>query len=479
MQISHHGAFIDGIEVEGGGKLVRRPDPANLDTVVSEFNLSTLEQVDAAVERAITAQRDWARTTGGFRATVLHRAADALGSEADSFAAEITAIEGKTIREATGEVLRARDTLRIAAEMARIGHDRAAGSDELGTRLITQRRPLGVAALITPWNFPIGITVRKAAPALAAGNAVVLKPSSMAAWPSVRLAALMTAAGLPTGLLGVVLGEAEVAKRLLENAAIAGISFTGSTEVGRQIASVGHARAVPVQAEMGGHSPVIVADDADLDVAADIAVRGAFFAAGQTCTATRRVIVNSGRAAGLREAIIARAAALTMGPGTDADTDVPPMISADRRDAFALQLARAEKDGVERIRLLPLEDHHARGAYHVPTLLAGVARGSWVSRTELFGPALSLISVADEHEALEVANDVGFGLSAAIVTTRRELVEEFLAVAESGMLHVNRPTVGSDPQMPFGGIKDSSIGAREQSWEGFAFFTTQQTVYLR
>lgn len=473
------GSFIDGrpVTAKVTDTIVVRRDPADETVEVSRHHLAELVNLNDAIAGARDAQAEWRRERPGMRARVLHRAASMLEEQLEDAATEITRQEGKLLAEARVEVSRAADSLRIAAELARIGLDSSTASDEPGTNLFTRHRPLGVVGLVTPWNFPLGIPVRKASTALAAGNSAVLKPSPLSLSPALRLAKTLIDAGLPPGCFNVVCGDDEIGRNLASRHDIDGISFTGSTPVGEEIITATVANGIPCQAEMGGNSPLIVTDDVDVEFAAEVAVRGAFSGAGQTCTATRRIVATPGIRPRFVDAFLARTRALTIGPGTDPSSEVAPLVSRDHRDRVLAHVERALADGSDLLYGGEALATQPDGAFMLPTILRVRGPESYAAQHEIFGPVVALLDAADLADALAIANQSRYGLSASIVTQSAQAVEAFLCEVEAGMLHVNRPTVGSDPQMPFGGMKASAYGPREQAAASFNFFAHQQTVY--
>jgi acyl-CoA reductase-like NAD-dependent aldehyde dehydrogenase len=474
------GNFIAGMEaIPPDRALLVRKNPADEREVLVRHVSANAEDIECAFAIAREAGTEWGRTQGPRRAEILHRAATLIESDTGDAAAEISLHAGKTRRDADAEVARAASLFRFFAEQARNADGEIGDAEESGTTIFNRREPIGTVGLITPWNFPLAIPARKVAPALAFGNTVVLKPSPLAALPALRLAATLVAAGLPAGCLNVVVGDAEAGQALTESDHLDALSFTGSTTVGRLLIDRLASR-IPVQAEMGGHSPVIVLRDADLETAAEIIVRGAFQAAGQTCTATRRAIVEKSVYTPVLKRLVERASRLRLGPPIEPATDVPPLIASERRDAVEAELERALAEGAklrEGGRRPGGELHH--GAYLQPTLLDDVTPEMRIAQREVFGPVLSLMTADDFDDALEIAERTPFGLSAAIVTNDLGKALEFARSVRTGMVHVNRPTVGSDPQMPFGGARDSSHGPAEQGLEARCFYTHVKTVYLR
>lgn len=455
-------------------------DPADRREIVARYEPHTPAQVAEAAGRAQAAQADWGDTPGPRRAEVLYRAAELLGRRAAELARLIVAEEGKLLSDAAGEVGRAGSVLRFhAGEAERMGGE-LADSLERSTLAYTRRRALGVVGLITPWNFPIAIPAWKLAPALAAGNAVLIKPSSLAPGAVVGLVEVLREAGVPEDAVQVLLGGAAVGEALVDDPRVRAVSFTGSTAVGQLLAQRAQARGARFQGELGGNSPLVVLADADVEQVVELACQGAFGAAGQKCTATRRLIVERPVYESLLEGLARRAGEMVVGPGGRVGVEVPPLIdtAAAERVIEAIHQARAlgalVATGGERA-----NGELSHGSFVLPTVLYEVAPGMRVLDEEVFGPLCSVTPAADLDEAIALANAVPYGLSAAICTNDMRRAFTFVERCEAGMVHVNRATPGGDPHMPFGGLKASTAsGYREQGSEGLRFFSEQQTVYL-
>jgi acyl-CoA reductase-like NAD-dependent aldehyde dehydrogenase len=460
---------------------ITRNNPADAGEVVATYERNDPEDVAAACARADEEGRpSWARLPGPARAAVLHQAANLLAERADEIALGITREEGKVLSDARGETLRAAAVLRFhAGEAERFG-GHAADSAEPSTIAWTRRRPVGVVALITPWNFPIAIPAWKLAPALACGNAVVLKPSSQAPGGALALVQALHDAGVPEAAVQVMIGSSEIGTALIEDEHVGAVSFTGSNAVGRELERRLAARSVRFQAELGGNNPLIVLADADLERAARIACDGAFLAAGQKCTATRRVIAEAPVYEALLAAIARRAAAMKIGNGVDPAVEVPPLVEQAAADEVqdAIDAATAAGATVTSGGHAP-GGALAAGSYILPTVLRDVAPGMKVVDEEVFGPVCAVLPADDAGAAIELANDVPYGLSASICTNDLARAFAFIERIDAGMVHVNRPTPGADPHLPFGGVKASSVsGYREQGHAAVEFFSEGQTVYL-
>jgi acyl-CoA reductase-like NAD-dependent aldehyde dehydrogenase len=455
-------------------------NPADAREIVATYERHSVEDVAAAVERAQQAQGSWGGTPGPQRGEVLHRAARLLEGRAEQLTRLIVAEEGKLLSDAAGEVARAGAVLRFhAGEAERMGGE-LADSFERATVAFTRRRALGVVGLITPWNFPIAIPAWKLAPALAAGNAVLIKPSSLAPGAVVGLVECLHEAGVPTDALAVLIGSGAVGEALADDPRVGALSFTGSTAVGRMLEQRLAARGARFQGELGGNSPLVVLADADVDAVVELACQGAFGAAGQKCTATRRLIVERPLYEPVLAGLAARAARLRVGAGDAPGVEVPPLINA----AAAVEVTEA----IEQARALGAvvdcgggrgEGELSHGGFVLPTVLHDVGAGMRVIDEEVFGPVCTVSPAADLDAAIELANATPYGLSTAVATNDMARAFAFIERCEAGMVHVNRATPGGDPHMPFGGLRDSAAGGyREQGSAAVHFFSEQQTVYL-
>jgi acyl-CoA reductase-like NAD-dependent aldehyde dehydrogenase len=457
------------------GRTYEKRNPWRPDEVVGVHAAASAVDAETAVAAAAEAQPGWARLPAAERATILRRAADLLERRAETVAQDMTAEMGKPLREARGEAARAATILRFAAgEAWRPGGEVYEASVPDQT-LYTRRRPVGVVGLITPWNFPAAIPAWKLAPALAYGNTVVLKLGYEAPRTGLHLAECLAEAGLPPGVLNVLTGAgSEVGAELVRNAGVDAISFTGSVPVGRSVRDQATARGCRVQLELGGHNPAIVMADAELDRTVEAVYAGAFWSAGQKCTATRRVYVEEGVYDEFRERLLERVEAGRVGDPADPDTEVGPLVSETAMDGVlaAIERGRAEggtvATGGQRV---------GAGFAVAPTVFEEVADDAFLSCEEVFGPVAGLYRFATLDEALARANAVEFGLSAAIFTRDLRAVQRFTTEAQAGILHVNSQTAGADVHVPFGGIKGSGWGPHEQGRAALEFYTSTVTVY--
>ncbi|MDQ3044126.1 MAG: aldehyde dehydrogenase family protein, partial [Chloroflexota bacterium] len=410
-----------------------------------------------------------------------YKASEILSARTESIGQELTREEGKTLKEGIGETTRACQILRYFAGEAQQPSGEHYPSVNPLTLLYTVREPLGVVGVITPWNFPIAIPAWKIAPALAFGNTVVFKPASYTPLCAVRLVEALAEAGLPAGVLNLVTGgAANVGDPLVRDERVAGITFTGSNEVGRELRAITAERGAKLQLEMGGKNPAIVLADADLDHALGQVIMGAMMSSGQKCTATSRAIVDRSIATQFTERLTERIAALVVGDPLQAATQIGPVISAESARRIAGEIESAQRDGA---RLLTSDEPlvgngRSQGHFVRPTLFDQVERGSKLGQDELFGPVLGVITVDGLDEAVEVANQVRFGLSASIFTRDLGKALRFVREIQAGIVHVNSETAGAEPHVPFGGMKGSSSYSREQGKAARDFYTQTKTVYL-
>ncbi|WP_016746921.1 aldehyde dehydrogenase family protein [Rhizorhabdus wittichii] len=468
---------IGGERIAGPAAAERR-NPSDLSDLVATTPEGDAALIDRAIAAAAAAQPGWAARSPEARGDILDRAAALLIERADDLGVLLAREEGKTCAEGRAEVVRAARIFRYFGGEALRLHGRSLASVRPGLEVSTRQEPLGVVGLITPWNFPIAIPAWKTAPALAFGNAVVLKPAGITPAIISAMADALEDAGLPPGLFNLVFTPGSVAGRLVEDSRVAALSFTGSTGVGRRLAVAAAEHGKRVQLEMGGKNPLVVLDDADLDRAVAIALDGAFFGSGQRCTASSRLIVTDGIHDRFVAALTEAAARLRVGHALDPDTQIGPVASEEQRDTIEAYLSIAVEQGGriacggERLRR-PTE-----GYFLAPALITGTTAEMRVNREEIFGPVASVVRVADFDEALAVANGSAFGLSAGIVTTSLAHAGAFRARAQAGMVMVNAPTAGVDYHVPFGGTKASSMGPREQGFAAQDFYTRTKTAYV-
>ncbi len=457
-------------------------NPANTDETVGLFQGSGAEDVQAACESAAKALACWSALPVPRRGEYLFKAAEILESRLNKLAEEMTREEGKTLPESKGEVKRAINIFRYFAGEGARQFSYQIPSERENVFCYTLRKPLGVVALITPWNFPSAIPAWKTAPALVGGNAVVLKPASLAPLSAYRLVEALHEAGLPPGVVNYVTGSGGTAgNALVEHPAIRAVSFTGSCEVGNALYEKVARRKIRVQLEMGGKNPTVVLKDADLDYAADILVNGGFFSTGQKCTACSRAVVEKAVYEPLVEKLLARTRKLKIGNGLEPGVEIGPAVDANQLETDLKYIEIAKKEGA---RLLCGGNRLTGGIYDKgyfiePTIFAGVTPEMRVAQEEVFGPVLALMVANDFEDAMRLANCVRFGLSASIVSKDLTRVHQFINRIEAGLITVNLPTAGVEYQLPFGGTKESSFGLREQGPQALDFYTETRTVYLK
>ena len=472
MDFAH---YIGG-EWVGDSDVTTNTSPANRDDVIGTYARGDAARVDQAVSAALAAQPNWASASPQLRHDVLERAGALIVERKDELGRLLAREEGKTIAEAVGETVRASQVFKFFAGEALRNTGDAVASVRPGIDVMIEREAVGVIGLITPWNFPIAIPAWKLAPALAYGNAVVMKPAELTPGCAWELAKILDEAGCPAGIFNLVMGPgSKVGARIVEHQDIAAVSFTGSVATGRQVAVDCAARGKKVQLEMGGKNPMVVVDDADLDVAVGACLNGAFFSTGQRCTASSRLIVTAGIHDAFLDKLTAAAADLVIGDPLDTKTQIGPVVDQGQLDQNLEYLALAATEGCD-VRGGGLGN--GNGFFMHPAIFAGASNQMRVSREEIFGPMASVIKVADYDEALAVANDTEFGLSSGICTTSLKLATDFRRNAKAGMVMVNLPTAGVDYHVPFGGRKGSSYGPREQGSYAREFYTTVKTSYI-
>jgi acyl-CoA reductase-like NAD-dependent aldehyde dehydrogenase len=458
------------------GSTYEKRNPWRPSEVTGVFQASDADDAREAVAAAAAAFPGWAKLPAPSRAAFMTKAADAIEARAERIAQDMTAEMGKPLREARMEAARAATILRFAAGEAwrPIGEVYAASVPL--QRLYTVRRPLGVVGLITPWNFPIAIPVWKLAPALIHGNAIVLKLGYEAPRTGLHVAECFAEAGLPPGVLNVLTGAgSKVGAEIVSNPGVRAISFTGSVPVGRSVRDEATARDCRVQLELGGHNPLIVTASAELDRAVEASYAGAFWSAGQKCTATRRILIEDSVYDAFREKLIARVTAGKIGDPADPEVEVGPVVNEGAMDDIlgAVERARSEGGTV----LAGGERADDDGFLIAPTVFEGLADDAELSCEEVFGPVTSLYRYSTFDEAIERANAVRFGLSASIFTRDLRETQRFTSEIQAGIIHVNSQTAGADVHVPFGGVKGSGWGPHEQGRAAIEFYTETVTVY--
>ena len=470
-----HSNLIDGEWV--GGEAAPNLNPANTAEVVGEYARGTAEDAARAIAAAKAAFPAWSRSGPLQRHEVLKKAAAEILARKDELGRLLSREEGKTLAEGVGETIRAAqifeffagETLRLTGEIV--------PSVRPGVGVEITREAIGPVGIITPWNFPIAIPAWKIAPALAWGNTVVIKPADLVPGCTWAIVDILHRAGLPKGVLNLVMGRGStVGQALLDSPDIRAISFTGSQNTGRRVAEASIKVMRKFQLEMGGKNPMVVLDDADLEVAVEACLNGAFYSTGQRCTASSRLIVTDGIHDRFVARLSERMAALKVGDPLDASVQIGPVVDQSQLDQDEGYIKLGAEEGAELVGGERLK-RDTEGFFLAPALLVGATNAMRSSREEIFGPVASVIRVKDYDEALATANDTEFGLSSGICTTSLKYATHFKRNAEAGMVMVNLPTAGVDFHVPFGGSKGSSYGAREQGRYAAEFYTTIKTAY--
>lgn len=472
-----NGEWLDSIS----GKTAPNINPVNIKEVIGTTQLASRDEARKAVEAAYNAFKGWKNTPAPARGRIIARAARMMGDNKEDLAQVLTREEGKTIAEARGELTRAINVVEFCAGESRRMTGETIPSELPSNFAYTIKEPHGVVACITPWNFPIAIPAWKIAPALVAGNTVVFKPATITPGTAVRLTEIFNEAGLPAGVLNLVLGSgSEAGDEIVNHPAVRAISFTGSTETGLKLYEQVARRGVKVQAEMGGKNPVVVLEDCDMDLAVESTAQGAFGSTGQRCTATSRAVVIDKIADEFVEKIVARANSFRLGPGADPETDIGPSVDESQFNTVLKYIEIGREDGAELLCGGKRASGNGldRGYFVEPTVFDRVTTDMRIAQEEIFGPVLSVLRVKDFDEAMTVANDSQYGLSSSVFTNDTNMVYRFVDEIESGMTHINSPTTGGEAHIPFGGTKATGIGAREQGSTSLDFYTELKVVYV-
>lgn len=473
-----HRLLIDGHWHKGIGT-TPNINPSDTRDVIGLHEVADAALTDAAIDAAHRAAAGWAASTPQQRCDVLDRVGTLLLERRGALGELLAREEGKTLPEAVGEVTRAGQIFKYHAHLALHADGETVASTRPGIRVEVSREPLGVVGVITPWNFPMAIPAWKIAPALACGNTVVFKPADLVPGSAAALAAIIQECGLPAGAFNMVHGPgAVVGQRIVDDPRVAAVSFTGSAHTGQQIAAACARRMARHQLEMGGKNPLVVLDDADLDVAVECAIQGAFHATGQRCTASSRLIVTRGIYTRLRDALTERTRALRVGHALHGTTQIGPVVDARQleQDLRYIDIGRAE--GARLACGGGLIQRDTPGHYLAPALFVDADNAMRISQEEIFGPVAALIPARDAEEALFLANETPFGLSAGVCTTSLRWATHFQRQLRAGMVMVNTPTAGVDYHVPFGGTRSSSFGSREQGTFAREFFTQVKTSYV-
>jgi len=463
------------------GAYFENRNPADWNEVIGCFPRSGPDDVTRAVAAAQRGFARWSQTPAPIRGDVLHRVGDLLVQRKDEIARAMTREMGKVLAETRGDVQEGIDTAHYAHTEGRRLFGRTVPSELRNKWAMSYRRPIGVAGLITPFNFPLAIPTWKMFPALLCGNAVIFKPAEDVPLTAHLLVEVLLEAGLPPDVVQLVHGEGSVVGRaIVEHPDISVISFTGSTETGSSIGATCGRMHKRLSLEMGGKNAMIVMDDADLDLALEGVLWGAFGTTGQRCTATSRLIVHENVHDRFVQLLCDRADKLRLGPGLEETTEVGPLINEDARKKVEYYVGVGEEEGARRLigGARPSDKRLERGWFYRPTVLAGVRPGMRVEQEEIFGPVLAVIKVDSLTDAIRVNNDVRYGLSSSLYT--RDVNAAFRAMTEldNGITYVNAPTIGAEAHLPFGGVKQTGNGHREGGWEVYDFYSETKVVYV-
>ncbi|WP_158734553.1 alpha-ketoglutaric semialdehyde dehydrogenase GucD [Alteribacillus sp. YIM 98480] len=474
--------YINGEWVASNtNEVVTNTNPANTDDVVGQVQKSSKEDLEKAVAAAKSAKKEWNNLAGAARGQYLFKAADILESRIEDIAECMTREMGKTFPEAKGETARGVAILRYYAGegMRKVGD--VIPSTDSDALMFTTRAPLGVVGVITPWNFPVAIPIWKSAPALIYGNTVVLKPASEAAVTCAKIFECFAEAGIPAGVVNMVTGPGSViGQGLAEHPDVNGITFTGSNTVGKQIGQAALARGAKYQLEMGGKNPVIVANDADIDLAVEATISGGLRSTGQKCTATSRVIVQSDVYDKFKEKLVAKVKEISVGNGLNDGIWMGPSASESQLNTVLSYIEKGKKEGTLLCggNRLTGEEHN-KGYFVEPTVFEDIQSDTAIAQEEIFGPVLALMKVDTVEDALELANDVEYGLSASIFTTNIQKMLSFINEMDAGLVRINAESAGVELHAPFGGMKQSSSHSREQGEAAKEFFTSIKTVFVK
>lgn len=462
-------------------RVVPNINPADTREVLGTAPLQDRDTARRAIAAAREALPAWRATPAPRRGKILQEALRILRGRTEELARAMTLEEGKSIADARGESVK---SLNIVEFMAGEGWrlcGQAVDSEVPGTFCFTRREPVGVVSLITPWNFPVAIPLWKISPALVAGNTVVFKPATLTPWTAEIIVRSFVEAGVPPGVLNFITGPGStVGEELISHPDIGAVSFTGSNDVGLHLYEVAARTGKKVQCEMGGKNAAVVLGDADLELAAQGICQGAFYSTGQRCTATSRVVVVEEVAEELTALVVEAARKVVVGPGLREDVSMGPCVDAGQMQTVLGYLEIAKKEGASVLsgggRLRTPETEH--GFFVEPTVLGQVTPEMTVAKEEIFGPVLSILTARDLDDALRIANDVRYGLSSAVYTRDVNAVFRFIDRIEAGIVHINSPTVGGEAHLPFGGVKDTGVGPREQGRTAIDFYTELKTVYV-
>jgi aldehyde dehydrogenase (NAD+) len=474
--------YIDGEwVVSRSGRTFENRNPANTDDLIGLFQHSTGDDVNAAIQAAARAYEHWRLVPAPKRAEILFRAAQLIVERKEQFARDMTREMGKVLNETRGDVQEAIDMTFYMAGEGRRMFGQTVPSELRSKFAMSLRQPLGVCSIITPWNFPMAIPSWKIAPALVCGNTVVFKPASQTPLSALNFVNVLTDAGVPKGVVNLVTGDGpEVGTPMTTDAAVRVVSFTGSTHVGRIVNQAAAPTFKKVHLEMGGKNVIMIMDDANLDLAVDGCLWGGFGTTGQRCTAASRVVVHEKVYKKFVDAFVSRAKALRVGDGLKDDTDMGPSNSEPQLQTVTKYVAIGQDEGAS----LATGGHRldrgafAKGYFHEPTVFTDVDPRMRVAREEIFGPVVSVIPCRSLDQAIEIGNQVEYGLSASIYTQDINRAFEAMRDLYTGIFYVNAPTIGAEVHLPFGGTKHTGNGHREAGVAALDVFSEWKSVYI-
>lgn len=474
--------YIDGRWVDSkSGRTFENRNPANWDEVIGTFPLSTKEDVNEAVKAAKKAFDSWRLVPAPKRGDVMRKVGDILTARKEEIARQMTREMGKVLLETRGDVQEGIDTAYYASSEGRRLFGHTVPSELPNKFNMAIRVPIGVAAIITPWNFPMAIPTWKIFPALLCGNTVVFKAASDTPATATTLVEILLEAGVPPGVINIVHGGGtEVGIALVEHPDVDLVSFTGSTSVGKKISEIASKSLKRVSLELGGKNAQIVMDDANLDLALEGVLWGAFGTTGQRCTATSRLIVHEKVYGKFVSMVAGSAKKLRLGDGLKDNTDVGPCINEKQRETVDEYVKIGVQEGAKLLTggKAAGGDGLSKGWFYEPTILGDVTRTMRVAREEIFGPVLSVIKVKTLEEAIDICNDTTYGLSSSVYTQNINNAYQAIRDIKAGITYINSPTIGAEAHMPFGGVKETGNGHREGGWTVYDFFTEWKTVYV-
>ena len=474
--------FINGKFVDSkSGRTFENRNPANWDEVVGIFPKSNAEDLNIAVEAAKKAYKAWRAVPWPKRSEIMRRAAEIMLAKKEKIARLMTREMGKVIKETRGDVQEGIDTALYASAEGRKFFGYTVPSELPNKSCMTRREPIGVWGLISPWNFPIAIPSWKIFPCLLSGNTAVVKPATDTPASAGELVQVLHEAGLPDGVLNIVYGGGgEIGEAILNHKDVVGVSFTGSSEIGRRIGEVCGKTLKRCSLELGGKNGQVVLKDADLNLALEGVLWGAFGTTGQRCTATSRLILEEPIYNKFIDMLKQKAEKLKLGNGLNEDVDVGPLVSKAQRESIHAYVEIGKKDGAK---LLTggesyTEGDCAKGWFYRPTIFIDVLPTMRIAQEEIFGPVLSVIKAKNFERAIEILNDTTYGLSSSIYTNDLNKAHKAIDLAETGIVYINAPTIGAECHLPFGGMKSTGNGHREGGWTAYEIFTEVKTVYI-